>query len=228
MNTKMKVLSLALVGAFGYVGAASAACPSSPVPPWQDQQIFQGATSIVTPGMAGTECQLNSVINAGAGAFAAASVHDASPSAEPRYRAQFMVKIDGLASPGFSDTVQVFAANSSGFPLRLGAFGNGTSWSLSYILGSGVSGSVPLAAGDNVVEFDLQIGTSGSLAIWVNNNTESTPTVPAIAGDYSAMVGINDAYLGLGAPSSSFVNKFAGQAVGFDQFDSRRQTFIGF
>jgi hypothetical protein len=228
MNTKMKVLSLALVGAFGYVGAASAACPSSAVPPWTDVVAFQGTTTIATPGMAGTECKLNAAINAGANAFASAQVHDATPNAEPRYRAQFLINTDALAAPGFADVAQIFSATSAAYPLQLTMFGNGTGWFLGYNLGSSVSGSVPLAAGENVVEFDLQIGATGSLTFWVNNNSEASPTVPAIATDNSAMVGIDDAYLGLGAPTPSFVNKFGGVAVGFDQFDSRRQTFIGF
>jgi hypothetical protein len=85
-----------------------------------------------------------------------------------------------------------------------------------------------LSANVNVVEFDLQIGAAGSIALWVNNNNEASPTVPAQTVDNAAAVGIDTAFLGLASPSPQYVTAFAGTAVGFDQFDSRRQTFIGF
>lgn len=234
LNMKMKLLSLAIVGLGGLAlaGSAAAACPAGPAQAdggaWTGTQLYQGAVAIASPGLDSTSCRLDSTISAGAGPFASAVVHDASPNAEPRYRAQFTLNVDNLASPGFSDAVQVFSAASSGVPLRLGMFGNGTSWFLSYALGDGVSGSVPLAAGANHVEFDLQIGVSGSLTLWVNNNVEASPTVAPISVDDSAMVGIDDAYLGLAAPSGAFIAAYAGQAAEFDQFDSRRSTFIGF
>jgi hypothetical protein len=225
MNTKIKVLSLVLGTAFA--GSAAAVCPTSPVPPWTDLQVSEGTAAIADGGLDGTECRFDSTINAGAGPFSSAGVHDASPAAEPRYRGQFIINIDALGSPTFSDAAQVFIATSAGQPLRLGIFGNGSGWSLSYILGESISGSTPLAAGENRIEFDLQI-TGGDFDLWVNNHVEGSPTVADVTGDYSAMVGIDDAYLGLGAPSVSFVNTYGGTPAQFDQFDSRRTTFIGF
>jgi hypothetical protein len=229
MNTKMKVLSLAMFGLVGtaFAGSAAAVCPASPVPPWADLQVSQGAAVIADGGLAATECRLDSTINAGAGPFASALVHDASPAAEPRYRAQFILNVDALATPGFSDAAQVFLATSAGQPLRLTIFGDGSNWNLGYILGESVSGSTPLAAGENRVEFDLQIA-GGDFDLWVNNNVEGTPTVADVTGDYSAMVGIDDAYLGLATPSVVFVANYGGTPAQFDQFDSRRTTFIGF
>lgn len=231
MNMKMKTLSLALVGlaGFGFAGAAAAGggCPGSPVPPWSSVAQFQGSATIVAGGLDGTACRLNSTLNAGAGSFASATVFTDSPSAEPRYRAQFIMNVDALSAPGFADAVQIFSATSTSYPLRIGMFGNGTSWFLSYVLGSSVSGSIPLAAGENTVEIDLEIGATGSLSVWVNNGVEGTPSAGPISVDSSAMVGIEGAYVGLTAGSGPFVINYGGTPVQFDQFDSRRSTFIG-
>lgn len=230
------MLSLAVVGLGGLAlagSAAAAGCPAGPAiadgGAWTGVQASGGSAVIKAGGLDGTACRLDSSLSSGAGPFSSAAVHDDSPNSESHYRAQFTLDLDNLSSPGFSDTVQIFSAASEGAQLRLGVFGNGTSWYLSYVLGSSISGSVPLAAsGENHIEFDLQIGAPGSLTVWVNNNNENTPTDGPISANNSAMVGINDIYMGLAAPSPAFTSNFAGKAAKFDQFDSRRSTFIGF
>lgn len=239
MNAKMKVLSLALVGLCGFAGSAMAACPAGPTTAnggaWSALNQFQGVASIATPGYDGTECRLDSKINTGAPTAAFATVQDDSPANEARYRAQFLINLDGLTSPTANTAVNVFSANSStnGPGIQLSVFGTAGSWFLGYIVknassASGVTvGSVPLTAGANRVEFDLQIGSAGSVAFWVNNTNAATPTVPAVALNNQAVGGIDLANLGLAGPTKGFINTFGGKAVGFDQFDSRRQTFIG-
>jgi hypothetical protein len=240
MNAKMKVLALALLGLAGYAGSAVAACPSSPVPPWNaDSSPFQGTFAVVAGGLeSGTpsECRLDSSINAGASGFASAQVHDDTPAAEPRYRAGFIINVDGLANPTITTTSSVFTASSSGSGLgvNLYVFSVGSGWLLSYSVADAsnpsgfFSGSAPLVAGSNTIQFDLQVGASGSFTLWVNQPDEANPTLPAHTVDNSAVVGIDDAYLGLAAPSDQFVSTYAGMAAGFDHFDSRRQTFITF
>lgn len=241
MNTKMKVLSLALIGAFGYVGSAAAGtCPAGPDVgnggAWTAAPTFQGTLAIATPGFASTSCRLDSAISAGAGGAAFATVQDDTPAAEPRYRAQFSVDVNTLANQSLLAGVQVFSATAAnGATIWMSIFGDGAG---AHFLGyfvkdadrpSGVlSGSTPLAAGVNVVEFDLQVAAAGSIALWVNNNVEGTPTVPAQTVNNAAAVGIDTAFLGLASPTPQYVTAFPGTAVGFDQFDSRRQTFIGF
>src|SRR4051812_46633047 len=128
MNTKMKVLALALVGLAGYAGSAVAGCPGSPVPPWTANAPFQGTTTIVAGGLDGSACRLDSTISAGATGFANAVVQDDTPAAEPRYRAQFMINVAGLAAPTLITTANVFSATSgtSGNGINLGIFGDGS------------------------------------------------------------------------------------------------------
>ncbi|MGA8278756.1 MAG: hypothetical protein WB784_11260 [Rhodanobacteraceae bacterium] len=236
MNTKMKVLSLAVAGLAGFAFAGSAfagTCPASPVPPWTAVSQFQGTATIVAGGLGGTACRLDSDFNNGASGAASATVEDDSPATEPRYRAAFIIDLDGLASPTINTSASIFSGNSTatGAGVKLSIFGNSGSWFLSYKIsdGSGVfSNSVPLAAGENHVEFDLQIGATGSLTLWVNNNVEGSPTQTSPPVDNSADTGIDTAFLGLAAPSVQFSNTYHGHPTEFDQFDSRRSTFIGF
>jgi hypothetical protein len=241
MNAKMKVLSLALVGLCGYAGSALAVCPAGPAiaqgGAWTAAPVFQGTATIVTPGYATTACRLASTINLGASSVAFATVEDDSPTNEPRYRAQFIIDLDAQTAPTITKSSTAFSATSTanGPGITLGVFGSSSAWFLSYIVPdanqlSGVtSGSVALAAGENHVEFDLQIGAAGSITLWVNNNVAGSPTVPPIAINNSSVAGIDTAFLGLAGPSLGFIGSYAGPpGVGFDQFDSRRATFIGF
>jgi hypothetical protein len=236
----MKVLALALLGLAGYAGSAAASCPSSPVPPWSLNSNFTGTTAIVPGGLDGSACRLDASINAGATGFALALVEDDTPTAEPRYRAQFMINTAGLtpATPGFTDVVTVFQATAAGTGngISLSLFGDGTQWFLSYNVvdasdPSGVfSNSQPLPNSPTHVEIDLPVSAASNFQIWIENNVEATPTASHTV-DNSAIVGIDTAYLGLAGPSdgaNGFVTHYAGQAVQFDRFDSRRSTFIGF
>jgi hypothetical protein len=232
----MKVLALALLGLAGYAGSAAASCPSSPVPPWTAVVTNGGSATIVSPGLAGTACHLDSTVLTGADSTAFASVEDDTPTAEMRYRAQFIVKLDGLASPTLDTSATVFSSLSTNGPgITMGIFGDGSgAWFVSYVVPNAsdptgvTTGSAALAAGENRVEFDLQTGAAGSITLWVNNNVEGTPTVPAVTVDNSAAGGVETSFMGLAGPSGQFVTSYAGAAAAFDQFDSRRQTFIGF
>ena len=240
MNAKMKVLSLALVGLCGYAGSALAVCPAGPDiangGAWTAVGQFQGTAVIATPGLATTECRLDSTINAGAGGAAFGYVEDDSPATEVRYRAQFIVDADTLTNQGLLATANVFSAVSTanGVSVYFSIFGNGSgSRRIGYFVKdtsqtSGLSvGSAALSSGENHVEFDLQVGSPGSFTMWVNSNVESSPTIPAVTVTNSGQ-NIDSAFLGLSAPSPQFVTAHAGTAVRFDQFDSRRQTFIGY
>jgi hypothetical protein len=88
------------------------------------------------------------------------------------------------------------------------------------------SASTPLAAGANHVEIDWN-RSAGTRKVWVNSNVEGTVT-STLTGDSSAWGGVDFATLGLAAPSTGFRTAHLNQAVNFDRFDSRRQTFVGF
>lgn len=238
MNTKMKVLALALVGLAGYAGSAVAGCPTNPVPPWSVNAPFQGVTAIASPGLDTTACRLDSTISAGASGFASAQVEDDTPTAEPNYRAQFMVNIDALTAPTLTTVANVFSATSatSGTGINLSVFGDGAgAWRLSYVMVDATnpsgffSGSVPLTAGSKHVEFALMaIGGSSTFSLWVENNVEASPDITQPGLDNTSVAGIDSAFLGLAAPSDGFVTAYAGTPAQFDRFDSRRTTFIGF
>jgi hypothetical protein len=229
MNAKMKVLALALLGLAGYAGSAAASCPSSPVPPWTAVAALGGTATIVAPGYATTACHLDTAITGDATGFA--TVEDDTPAAEPRYRAAFIINADNLANQGLVSAAYIFTATSAAGgnpPISLSIIGDGAGGRLvSYNVstsGTAVVGSVPLAAGENHVEFDLDY-TNGNFSIWVNNNVEASPnfTTP-IAGTGT----VDTAFLGLATGTPDYLANYTGTTVGFDQFDSRRSTFIGF
>jgi hypothetical protein len=237
MNAKMKVLALALLGLAGYAGSAAASCPTSPVPPWSVNSPFQGTTAIVAGGLDGSACRLDSAISAGASGFASAQVEDDTPTAEPRYRAQFMVNVDALAAPTLTTVANVFSATSSttGNGINLAIFGDGSgAWRVSYVIADAnnpsgfFAGSVPLPAGSKHVEFDLDV-TAGNFSIWLENNVEASPDVTQGGLNTATPIGgIDSAFLGLAAPSDGFIAAYAGTSAQFDRFDSRRSSFIGF
>ena len=232
MNAKMKVLSLALIASFGYVGAAAAGtCPASPTPPWTAVNALGGTAVIVDGGYAGTACHLASTLTGDASAFA--TVQDDTPAGESRYRAQFIINADALGSLGAVDAAFVFSATSAGGPqIQLSVVGDGAGGRLiTFIVpnssapgGSEVQ-SFPLTSGENHIEFDLD--NSGHFSFWVNNNVEASPDFTTTTFNNGGAT-IETAFLGLAGPTPGYVASSNGIAVGFDQFDSRRQTFIGF
>jgi len=234
MNTKMKVLALAVVGMFGFAGSAFAVCPAGPDTAhggaWTAVNALGGTAVIATPGYAGTECRLDSALTGDASSFA--TVEDDSPSGESRYRAQFIINADALTL-GAIDAAYIFSAQSgSGAQVQLSIVGDGAGGKLvSYFVpdtaasGGSDIGSFPLTAGENHVEFDLD--NSGHFSIWVNNNVEASPNFTTTTLNNGGAT-IETAFLGLAGATPSFVSANNGVAAGFDQFDSRRQTFIGF
>jgi len=242
MNTKMKALSLALVGLAGFAGSAMAACPAGPDiahgGAWSGAPVFQGTVAISTPGLASTECKMDSAINASASGAAFATVEDDSPTAEPSYRASFIIDADTLTNQSLLQGVTIFSANSTanGKSVFFSIFGDGAGGrTLGYFVADSsqpsglVSGAATLAAGENHVEFKLLTGASGAgnFTLWVNSNVEASPTIPAVAVTNDAYT-VDTTFVGLAAPSTQYVTAFAGTAVSFDQFDSRRTLFIGY
>lgn len=236
MNAKMKVLALALVGLAGYAGSAAASCPASPVPPWTAVDALGGTAVIVAGGYAGTACHLASTLTGDATAFA--TVEDDTPAAEPRYRAQFIINADTLTNLSVVGAAYIFtvSATAGGTPIALSIVGDGTGGRLvsynvpdSTAAGGADVGSFALAAGENHVEFDLDNGADATphFSIWVNNNVELSPNFTTTTFNNGSAV-VDTAFLGLAGATPAYLSAFSGTAVGFDQFDSRRQTFIGF
>jgi hypothetical protein len=254
MNTKMKVLSLALIGAFGYVGSAAAGtCPAGPTVAeggaWTSKVVLPATSTLAISagGLDASACKLDSAIGPSASAISA--VQDDTPTAEPRYRAQFLVNPDALGNFTATDLVQVFTANSqTAYPAA-----GGRRQILVVNLSPGAAGakrltfvascdniatnnrcftsSGDLPAGASRVEVDLQIGASGSVRYWVNAAAGTSEPAPSgsitVTGGNAGWVGVESGLLGLTAPSPAFKNNHATQIVSFDTFDSRRTTYIG-
>lgn len=251
MNTKMKVLSLAMVGAFGFAGSAMAACPGGPTTgeggAWTSKSVLPPTTSsltVATPGLDTSECKLVSSLGPTTTASAFVRYNHANP--EPSYRFQFLVDTNSLSNFSSTDNVVVFQA-----PAATAA--NGFSRLLRVSLVAGPNGAkrvrfsaqcntgsfscaqtyaTDLTPGVNRIEGHLTVaaGAAGELKYWVNAAPGTTE--PAESGkisnlDNTAWGGVAAATLGLTAPSAAFKTNHATQAVGFDTFDSRRTTYIG-
>lgn len=253
MNAKMKVLSLALVGLSAYAGSALAVCPAGPTTAdggaWTSASILPPSTSavvIATPGLDGSECKLNTSL--GPSTTASAFVRYTNAASEPSYRFQFLVDTTALSSFSSTDNVVVFQApattTANGFNrlLRVSLVaGPAGAKRIRFIAQCGTAATflcaqtyaTDLVAGVNRIEGNLQVGAAGagSLTYWVN--AAAGTTEPASSGsiaslDNTAWGGVSAANLGLSAPSAAFKANHATQIVGFDTFDSRRQTYIGY
>lgn len=251
MNTKMKVLSLAVVGLFGFAGTAMAACPSGPTA-WTGSFVGGGvsAISIATPGYDGTECKLQAALGNNGGAQA--QVYDDTPANEPHYRAQFIVDAGQLTGANGGSQAVLFlsnpaAAHNGVLPMVKVMFngsGGGTTSSGKRIIfrvacegGAGsVCGSAPVTlpnqTGPNRIEIDLTAGASGTFRYWVNDAattgiTEASGVALTLTGGNAGWVGVDRAVLGLASPTGAYRTLNTATPAFFDQFDSRRQTFIG-
>jgi hypothetical protein len=244
MNAKMKVLALALLGLAGYAGSAVAGCPSSPVPPWSSAaQLGGGVVAISAGGLDGSACKMDASL--GNSLASVATVVDTTPTAEVRYRFQFLVNADAAGTFGATDGAVVFSANAAAAangrtPIVQVGLTPGTSGSkrLTFVAScaSGanfrcVGQTADLPAGMNRVEVDLNIGASGSLKYWLNaaQGTAEPPETGSIAinGGNADWTGVDTGVMGLGSATPSYASGHAGQIVSFDTFDSRRATYIG-
>ena len=247
MNTKMKVLSLALVGLCGYAGSAMAACPTSPGA-WTAASALGGSVTftdaangaLATGGLDGSECRMDAAITANSGS-ATAFVRDDSPNNEPTYRAQFKINANNLVSQNSAQPVRIFQAstNTPAFSvpavISLTMYGNAAGTArvlgISTVCASAASHVCtntfalnPTAT--NTIEIQWVKGASGAFKVWVNNGTEASPDVN-MSLDNSAWGGIDSITMGLAAASAPYRTAQVNKGVGFDRFDSRRSTFIG-
>lgn len=241
MNAKMKVLSLALVGLCGYAGSAMADCPTDPAQAgggaWSSKSVLGGAIAITTPGFESSECKMDASITSTS--FGSAFVRDESPASEPHYRARFLVDTSNLAGLNSLQNVRLFSANtdtpfdSISEVVRVSAFGNlaGTAQSLAVVAGCHgatanlCSTNIPLTgAGPHIVQVEWIKGSSGTINVWVDNATEGSPTA-TLSGNTDGWV-VDYAALGLSTPSAGYRTSQVNKVVSFDQFDSRRSTFI--
>jgi hypothetical protein len=251
MNAKMKVLSLALIGAFGYVGAAAAVCPAGPAiadgGAWTSKTVTSAALAIVTPGDAGTECRLAASLNQNASIIAKAQVRDDTPANETRYRARFYIdttEITGLTALRATQVAivngAVAPAGANQYLIKATMFGLGGVPTLRLLVsdasqpGNSRNVDVPLtnASGKNRFEIDLGVSANAELRYWMSADSvataEANPTGTVTGINNGGWTGVDSTLLGLASASNGYRQAYTvDNHVYFDQFDSRRQTFIG-
>lgn len=139
-----------------------------------------------------------------------------------------------------TDEVKIFVIGGSTPSLRFLVADAGKATGVSVI----TSPLPTSASGTYYVEFDLTKGAGSSSAVacnggdagcfryWIVADGGTTPTDASPTGTFSAnnagWSGIVQAQLGLYGTSSNFRTNNANKAIIVDEFDSRRQTFIGF
>ena len=253
MKNYMKIIGACAL--LGLSVNASAQCPATPAA-WDVTNTTNGASLAITAGgAASTTCKLT--ITQGPNNNGIATVRDDLATPETRYRARFYVDVTNLMStatgaahrfkafvagnatnkvPPSVDTkarpaiMQMFLVGLGSNQARLGGFcrdlnSNGNRAKF----GSGTNpGNVNLQTGWNVVEVEMVIGAgTGACRIWVNNNTEASPDWEQTGIDNALLVGVEKANLGSTGSTQAYADVVGAQEVHFDEFESRRQTFIG-
>jgi len=253
----MKALALAVLSLAGVGTAMAACPAGPTIAEggaWNAKSVFGGgALSIVTPGLHSTSCAQSSSFNAGAGGLASSAVQwSETGTSEPTYRFRLYIDATAIGSTNaFSGLqgVQIFTANSpSAFPASGGSVqvlrvslvpGGPAGKQVTFIAACNnpasqnvcSSAAAPLQAGENVVEGQIIIGASGTGVVnfWVNAAGASpAPTGSVtVTGGNAGWVGISSALMGLAASTTSFRTNQATKPVLFDEFDSRRVTYVG-
>ena len=249
---KMKALSIAVLGlaGLGMAGIASAACPSDPAQPngaWSSKAVAADSSlSIVSPGLSSTSCALSVSMNTGSLSNTRAYVTDTSPSNEARYRARFYFNLSSVSGLSLSNQqVKLFDAFSDSSPsgvstdeVYIRLIGGATPFLRFYVADSTqgpnykiVNATLPSSATNTYrVEIDLQQGAPGNFRYWVNDaaasSSDSSP-LGTYAPTNSGWSGVTQVNLGIFNASPNFRSINATQPIVFDEFDSRRQTFIG-
>jgi hypothetical protein len=254
MKANMKTLLVALAGlsSFAVAGAAFADCVDGNLSAWSAPSFGGGDSNVhvVAGGYDGSACKM--AVNLGDNGAAHGQVRDDSPNNETRYRAQFIFDPTNLNSTNGTNQAIIFLANSAAFyQNRLALvkilYSGGASKRVA-IIGACDNAptqnqcqtilTLPNQTGPNRIEVDLTVGANGvgALRYWVNDAATtglldaSGISIP-ITGGNAGWVGVKTVFLGMTSPTLNFRSVGAGnnvdKVVFFDQFDSRRQTFIG-
>jgi len=249
----MKALAVAVLGLAG-AGSALAACPqivaTSATPggggAWSSQTVTSATVGNAATGLNGTSCAPSIAINAGAAANAKGLFTDQSPQNETSYRARFYVNTTGLTGLTAANRVfRVFSALATGQPATAGAgaeeviafIGGGATPFVRFFVGDTaspgsykiISAVFPNTAGNYRIEFALD-STAGTFRYWISDaaaaTADATPTGSTTVTQ-TGWTGVKQINLGLFGTSTNYRSGVAGQALIVDEFDSRRQTFIG-
>lgn len=143
---------------------------------------------------------------------------------------QYTGSDDTRAKPAL---MQMFIVGQSGNAARLGGFCRDVTAAVGdgdrARFGDGPNpGNVDLIAGFNVVEVQIIVGAgTGSCRIWVNNDVEGSPDWEITGIDNSELLGVKRANIGSTGATQAYATDLGTAVTHFDEFESRRQTFIG-
>ena len=236
---KLLVIGLAL-GSFQAFAGGGGSCAQSNLTAWTSTNNALDKLQVTAgSAMAGTDCGLSvEVVNQNGGQASRHFVQDSSPDLETRYRAAVCIDPNSLPLPSSGPNrrvkflqVQCAGGNcESGDVMQFKLQNDGTGYQLDlWVRDKNISTYrnrhfIDIADGPTRVEFDLNLAAS-SLKVWVNPTAESdTPAVDLTGLDIAAWPVVTRARLGSMDKSS---NAGIGSTYYLDEFESRRQTFIG-
>jgi hypothetical protein len=250
-SLKTKLLCAAILAAGGVQAVHAQTCPTTPTA-WTSFTQDGGTVAITTPGFASTNCKVSMSIGATAVDGSRAQVRDETPATETRYRARFLVNLNGLGALTTTARARLFngqfnPGNAGVFQLRVeGAAAGGYIVTGFASCSNSVDGdgrcrfSFPIASGDTVNRIEVEWvratsanATDGAFRYWVNASGASpapTGTVTGVGGaglQNFSIPGVDQVNLGLIRPNANFRAQEVGSIVSFDEFESRRQTYIG-
>jgi len=216
-----------------------------------------GGSTVAGTGLNGTSCSMAASFTTSPGSNAEqAIVYDNSPQFEQSYRFRFYIDPTQIA-PNLSTTKTVYAfqalsASTHGAVaptnkiVALELLGQGGNVTLA-TLAACTSGDNQIgnqcratnnltlpAAGTTGIRIEGQVilGATGKVNIWVGSNVnpnapDATINVNNAAWYTASSEGVKQAVMGLFASTPFFRTSNQNKVVLFDEFDSRRQTFIG-
>jgi len=234
--------------------ACAPACPSDPLRAkggaWSATSVIQASLTIVEGGMSSSACRLQVAFNGAPSIIAKAFVSDTSPRVESRYRARFYVDTTELGDiTRGSSTLRIFSVAGSTYPkggksdiVDISLLGTPRGTSLSFDVADvnaaglyrNVAVPLPNRHGKNRIEFDLSMGKNNPTAFryWINGaaeiSTDVSPTGVLAVSDNTPWTGVIQANLGAIAASADYLTSAVpSQHLYFDEFNSRRRSFIG-
>jgi hypothetical protein len=212
-----------------------AQCTNTNLSAWSNFQDNGAVNVTAAAAMDATACGLSIAVKHTQKSFVA----DTNPAGELRYRAAMYVDPNGISLPStgqdrrlkFHNAQCVDAGCTSTGIVQFKLENDGVQHSIKGFVKDINSAAdknkfdVPLADGPNRVEYDLDIN-AGTFKLWVGATSESdTPVVDLSGLDLSGWSnGVGEARIG---SVNNPVNVTADQVIYVDEFESRRQTFIG-
>ncbi len=236
----MKLRHIVIAASATLFGSAALAggCDLANLSAWTSNQNPAGKLDVTAgAAMNGTSCGLAVETIAQAAGSDKHFVQDSSPSGETRYRAAFSLDLNGMTLPssGSNRRIKVQQAQCSGCAntdvVQFKIQNNGGQYQLNtFVRDSNIGNTLNKSTVDisNTgcmrVEYDVDL-VAGTYKVWLDATSEGeTPVVDKSGLDMAAWPQITRARLGSMDKSNQVP---VAQVFYVDEFESRRQTFIG-